>query len=150
MAQNSLNRRPRGSRIGNILGTIFIILCVIGGAYILYRTEKEQSRYDDFVVKYYDPAVQDADAHRYQEAAQKLQVLLKEYPDVYEANFEMGVVLMGLNNNKEARIHFVTAQNHFLYHHNRNSDWEPYDAAQRKIKQIDRAARNSSRQQPPR
>ncbi len=148
MVQNHPNRRSKKNIIKDVFGMSFFVLCVIGGACILYRAEKEQSRYDDFVVKYYEPAVQDADAHRYREAAQKLQVQLKEYPDDYDANFEMGVVLMGLNNNKEARIHFVTAQNHFLGHHNRFSDWEPYDAAQRKINQIDRAARSFSGKEP--
>ena len=117
---------------------VIIVGCVIVGYYVINGAFKEDARQESFSNRYYLPAVQDYRSQHYLEAVPKLQANLRAFPDDYKANFEMGLVLEKLNRKPEARTYFVNAQNSFLSHHGRFSEWKPYDDAQHEIDKIDR------------
>ena len=110
---------------------------MIGVGFGINHEFNEDKKQEACSNRYYVPAVQDYEAHRYEAAVVKLQANLRAYPDDYKANFEMGLVLLGLGKKQEARVYFVDAQNSFLSHHGRFSKWKPYDLAQHQIDRID-------------
>ncbi len=116
---------------------VFSVACIVGGGFIIHAAFNENKKQEAYSNKYYVPAVQDYKAHNYQAAVVKLQANLRAFPDDYKANFEMGIVLLGLGKKQEARTYFVNAQNSFLSHHGRFSSWKPYDLAQHEIDKID-------------
>ncbi len=116
---------------------VFFAVCMIATGLVINVEFKEDERQKAYSNKYYVLAVQDYNAHRYQEAIVKLQADLQAFPDDYKANFEMGLVLLKLGKKQEARTYFVNAQNSFLSHHGRFSTWERYNAAQHEINKID-------------
>ena len=116
---------------------LFFAAGMIGTGFIIHAASNEDKKQEAFSNRYYVPAVQDYEAHHYQAAALKLRANLLVYPDDYKANFEMGLVLLKLGKKQEARRYFVNAQDSFLSHHGRFSDWTPYNMAQHEINHID-------------
>ena len=122
-----------------ILASVFFAACMIGTGLVINAASKEDRRQEEYSNRYYMPAVQDYNSHRYRDAIVKLQANLQAFPDDYKANFEMGLVLLKLGKKQEARAYFVNAQNSFLSHHGRFSTWERYNAAQHEINKIDQS-----------
>lgn len=120
---------------------VIIAGCVIVGFHIINGAFQEDARQENFSNKYYLPAVQDYQSRHYLDAVPKLQANLRAFPDDYKANFEMGLVLLKLDQKQEARTYFVSAQNSFLSHHGRFSNWERYNNAQHEITNIDHPRR---------
>ena len=117
---------------------VLIMASIVVGYLVLTNALRYDKRQEDFSAKYYLPAVQDYSAQHYRDAVPKLQANLRAFPDDYNANFEMGLVLLKLDRKQEARAYFVNAQNSFLSHHGRFSKWKRYDDAQHEITKIGR------------
>ncbi len=139
VTQATLNKGTRrDTPLKAALCYAFFAACMVGSGFIIHAASDEDKRQEAYSNRYYAPAVQDYQAHHYQAAAVRLQANLRAFPDDYDANFEMGLVLLGMGKKQDARTYFVNAQNSFLSHHGRFSEWKPYNMAQHEIDRIDK------------